>query len=75
MIGRYPYNRTSAIHADIDGDGLVNPLIDGLLILRGMLGLPESALASGIIVSPGATRTTPRQIANYLQTCGVSVTP
>jgi len=50
---------------DVDGDGRRDALTDGVLIKRYLLGRTGSALTLGAIV-PGATRTTPTQIAAYL---------
>mgnify|MGYP001319930304 CR=1 FL=1 len=60
---------------DIDGDGEVKPLTDGLLLLRYLFGLRGDALATGV-VGQGALRTgnvaletyleSPQQIANNM---------
>ncbi len=60
---------------DIDGDGEVKPLTDGLLLLRYLFGLRGDALATGV-VGQGALRTgnvaletyleSPQQIANNI---------
>ncbi|MBL8310006.1 MAG: DUF11 domain-containing protein [Burkholderiales bacterium] len=55
---------------DVDGDGLVRPLSDGLLIVRYLLGLRGNNLISGV-VAPGATRTTIATLEAYL----ASLTP
>ncbi|WP_295393196.1 hypothetical protein [uncultured Thiodictyon sp.] len=47
---------------DVDGDGRSDALTDGVLIMRYLLGRTGSALTQGAI-APGATRTTPEQIA------------
>lgn len=61
---------TSNLDWDVDGDGEVHPLTDGLLILRMMLGIWGDALAHGAI-SPTATRREGNQIANYFYSrCG-----
>ena len=49
---------------DIDGDGRVDALTDGVLMLRYLFGLRNNSLMSGA-VSTGATRT-PTQIQAYL---------
>lgn len=51
-------------NADIDGDGTVDALSDGLLILRYLFGLEGETLVSGV-VSDEATRTT-EEIEAYL---------
>ena len=52
---------------DIDGDGQVQALTDGLLILRYLFGLTGTALTNGVI-GVEATRTTPAQIEAYILT-------
>jgi subtilisin family serine protease len=49
---------------DIDGDGTIDALTDGILILRYLFGLEGQILVDGV-VAPGATRTT-EQIEEYL---------
>jgi CSLREA domain-containing protein len=50
---------------DVDGNGITEPLTDGLLILRYLLELDGAALTGGAI-GPGAVRTTSAQIVAYL---------
>ena len=50
---------------DIDGNGQVDALTDGLLISRYLLGISGPALIAGAI-GAGATRLTFTQIENYL---------
>ena len=50
--------------ADIDGDGDIDALTDGLLILRHLFGLEGETLVTGV-VSPNATRTT-EEIESHL---------
>lgn len=52
---------------DVDGDNLVNPATDGILILRYLLGLRGDALIQGAVAA-GAPRSTAAQIAIYLAT-------
>ena len=52
---------------DIDGNGQVDALTDGLLISRYLLGIRGPALIAGAI-GVGATRTTFTQIETYLAT-------
>jgi hypothetical protein len=52
---------------DIDGDGHLSPLSDGLLILRYLFGLRGDALISGV-VSEFAERNSYDEIINYLDT-------
>ena len=49
---------------DIDGDGTIDALTDGLLVLRYLFGLEGQALVDGV-VADGATRTT-EQIEQHL---------
>jgi hypothetical protein len=55
---------------DIDGNGQVDALTDGLMILRYLFGLRGAAMLSGA-VGTGATRTTAADIETYVQ----SLTP
>jgi hypothetical protein len=57
--------RFSTLTLDIDGDGTVGPLTDGLLVLRRLFGFSGSALTSGA-VSPGCTRCTADAIQPFL---------
>jgi hypothetical protein len=50
---------------DVDGNGDTDALTDGVLILRYLFGLRGSQLVVNA-VGLGATRTTPEQIAAYL---------
>ena len=50
---------------DIDGNEAVDPLSDGLLILRYMFGIRGADLINGVI-APDATRTTADQVEAYL---------
>lgn len=50
---------------DIDGDGSVLPLTDGLLILRHLFGFSGDSLITGAIGS-GATRDTAEEVETYL---------
>ncbi len=51
--------------ADIDGDGSIDALTDGLLILRYLFGLEGDTLVAGV-VSSDATRTT-QEIQAHLE--------
>ena len=51
---------------DVDGNGSIDALSDGLLLIRYLFGLRGPSLISGAI-RPGATRTTAAQIEAYLQ--------
>lgn len=50
---------------DIDGNGVVDPLSDGLLILRYMFGIRGADLIN-LVIAPDATRTTADQVEAYL---------
>jgi hypothetical protein len=52
---------------DIDGDGVVAALTDGLLILRYLFGFSGDVLVSGA-TTIGAPRSTPAAVINYLAT-------
>jgi hypothetical protein len=55
---------------DLDGDGAVLPLTDGLLLLRSMLGIYGEAMTRGA-VNPAGARTDANDIAAFLQSkCG-----
>jgi len=51
---------------DIDGDGNVDALTDGLLLLRYLFGLRDEDLVSDLL-SANATRTTPAEIEAYIE--------
>ena len=55
---------------DIDGDGLVTPTIDGLLLMRWQLGVRGSALLGGITIPVAATRVTVSAIEGHLRRLG-----
>lgn len=51
--------------ADIDGDGEVNALTDGVILLRYLFGITDSTLTEGAI-GPNAQRDTHQSIVDYL---------
>jgi hypothetical protein len=53
---------------DIDQNGQVDALTDGLMLLRYMFGLRGAALIQGAL-GPGAARNTSAPIEAYLATC------
>ncbi len=60
---------------DIDGDGLVKPTTDGLILARVSLGLKGSAALAGAL-GAGASRTTWGQVLDYLvDQCGMNLLP
>jgi hypothetical protein len=52
---------------DIDGNGALDALTDGLLVLRFLFGFTGATLTSGAI-GPGCTRCDSAAIVPYLQT-------
>ncbi len=62
-------NQISTREYDVDGDGVVLPATDGLLILRGLLGFQGDSLVAGAL-GVSATRRTGDVIRTYLQRCG-----
>jgi hypothetical protein len=60
---------------DIDGDGLLDPLTDGLMLTRALSGLTGTAVTKNA-VGPGATRNTWTTIRPYLNgICGANFAP
>jgi hypothetical protein len=55
-----------ATQLDIDGDGDVEPLTDGLLVLRWLFGFRGDALISGAVDTLHCTRCTADAIEGYL---------
>ncbi|MGB2401557.1 MAG: hypothetical protein ACPH7H_07150, partial [Porticoccaceae bacterium] len=51
--------------ADIDGNGKLDALTDGLILLRYLFGLRGTMLTNGAVASD-ATRTTPEVIEEYV---------
>ena len=58
---------------DIDGDGTVNPAVDGVILLRAMLGLKGTAITAGLTI-PGV-RSDPNAIRTYLNTSCAAALP
>ena len=58
---------------DMDDDGIVNPAIDGVILLRAMLGLRGEAVTAGLTI-PGA-RNNWAAIRNYLNTSCAAALP
>ena len=56
---------SSASEYDVDGNGVDDPLTDGLLVLRHQFGLSGTALTAGTLAS-NATVTDPSELANYI---------
>lgn len=56
---------------DVDGNGTVDAYTDGILIIRRLLGASGTSLTlSGAVVGPGAQRTDPTAIAQYIDSLG-----
>lgn len=55
------------VNFDIDGDGEVSALTDGILVIRFLAGFTGEALISGAVASEGATRNTAEEIESYLE--------
>lgn len=56
---------------DVDGDGVLNPLVDGLLITRLQLGLSATTAANGI--SFAAPRSTAKRVIGFMaEQCGLT---
>lgn len=57
---------------DVDGDGLVLPTTDGLILMRAMMGMKDMAVSSA--AAPGALRATWTDIRRYLvDVCGMNL--
>ena len=61
------YLVTNNDQLDIDGNGSVDALTDGLLILRELFGLSNSALVTGVTAN-NATRITSSSVIEYMST-------
>ena len=68
-IARITDNDQSDVTFDIDGDGSVRPLTDGILAIRYLAGFAGDALTTNVL-SPTATRTSPGEITDYLFSLG-----
>jgi hypothetical protein len=62
------FDQDLACSLDIDGNDMVDPLTDALLLLRHLSGMSGSALTDGAI-GGGATRTTPQAISAFIDGC------
>ena len=51
---------------DVDGDGRIDALTDGVILLRYMFGFTGNALITNNVVSSGATRKTATEIELYI---------
>lgn len=61
---------------DVDGDGSVNALTDGLMLLRALLGMTGTAVTSNALPTPAPPRATWPLIRTHFHTnCGLSFAP
>jgi trimeric autotransporter adhesin len=61
---------------DIDGDGVVLPTTDGLLLMRILLGMTGQAVFNGAQPTPAANRVTWATLREHLNTkCGMNLSP
>lgn len=66
----------ASLNLDADGDGQVNALTDGLLILRALLGLSGDALTVGAVNTSSPTARNAQQILTWIEsTHGVACLP
>ena len=66
---------TGGCTLDVDGNGVIDALTDGLMLIRAQFGLTGSAVTSGAVAA-GAARSTWAQIQPYLNAnCGTSFAP
>ena len=63
----------ASLPLDIDGNGSCDAATDATLAMRYMSGLRGPALTQGINIGSGATRTTPAEIATYLNGLGLTL--
>jgi outer membrane protein assembly factor BamB len=59
------------VYADVDGDGRALANVDGLVLLRAILGVPDLQLLGSVNLPSAATRTTGGEIKRYLAGCGL----
>ena len=66
----------ASLNLDADGDGQVNAMTDGLLILRAMLGLSGNALTAGAVNTSHPSARNAQQILTWIEsTHGVACLP
>ena len=51
---------------DADGNGVIEPAKDGMLILRRLMGFSGAALTAGLSIAAPACRTEPTEIAAFI---------
>lgn len=75
LANTYDANVALLCNADIDGNGQIDALRDGLLFVRALFGLTGTAVTAGA-VGPGATRTDWAKVRAYMNTnCGTNFGP
>jgi hypothetical protein len=65
-LGVFARGFADPVTLDIDGDGTVGPLTDGLLVLRHLLGFTGVTLTSGAVNTNGCNRCSAAAIEPYL---------
>ena len=71
-LAEFLANSTPSLSLDIDGNGRFDALTDGLLVLRSLFGLTDSALINGAVASD-ATITDPKTIASNILAMGTQL--
>jgi hypothetical protein len=66
LTGAAAQGVTPLCSLDVDGNGVVDPLTDGLLIMRHLFGFSGDTLTDGAL-APDATRTDPAEIAAHIE--------
>ena len=69
------YQLSAACLLYVDGNGSIDALTDGLLVMRALFGLTGASVTNGA-VAPGASRTTWADVRTFLNaSCGTSLAP
>jgi len=71
-LAEFLANSTPSLSLDVDGNGRFDALTDGLLVLRSLFGLTDSALINGAVASD-ATITDPKIIASNILAMGTQL--
>jgi alpha-tubulin suppressor-like RCC1 family protein len=64
--GAVSHNVVTTCDLDVDGDGVVRAQTDGVMLVRGLLGLPDAAIVNQVINVNG-TRTDPAAVGNHIR--------
>jgi hypothetical protein len=64
LLRRFSVTTSTTCNLDIDGDNVVSPSTDGVLLSRFLLGYRDSALTNGLTLS--GSRVTPQVIADFI---------